>query len=421
MLVSRRIVYGLGFIAALAAAGPVKAGGNEIEVMHLWTSGGEAAALQVLKDAVEKQGIKWLDSAIAGEGGRAQQQALQARFAAGNPPAAALAPGQLVLEYEAQGSLGDLSGVATAEKWDTLVAPALQPFAKVNGAWVAAPFNIHRENTAYYNKAILDAHGGKVPETWDEFIAYLERVKQGGKIIPLALGGEDWQEAEVFAPILIGQAGADFYKKAIVGLDKEALGGPQMVAAFETFRKILSYTDSNRPGRDWALAAGMVMRGEAAVQLQGDWAVGDFTKSGKTPGVDYVCAAAPGNGSVFVFITDFMAMFRQPTDETRANQETLARLVMSRDVQEQFNLKKGSIPARVDVSPDKFNECAKTSFAARDASIKAGTLLPSFIESVAIRGDARAAIVDVIHEFANVPDMTAKDAAAKIVANLDAL
>lgn len=400
---------------------PAIAADKEIEVMHLWTSGGEAAALQVLKDAVEKEGVNWLDSPIAGDGGRTQQQALQARFAAGNPPASALAPGQLVLEYNAQGSLGDLTNVGTAEHWDTLIAPALQPFAKVDGKWVAVPFNMHRENNAYYNKAILDANGGKVPETWDEFIAYLDKVKQGGKVIPLALGGDDWQETEIFSDILIGQAGVDFYKQAIMGLDKEALGGDQMVAALETLRKVLSYADANRPGRDWALATGMVMRGEAAVQFQGDWAVGDFTKADKKPGVDYVCASAPGNGSAFVFVTDFMAMFKQPTDDTRANQEVLARLIMDRDVQEQFNIKKGSIPARLDVSPEHFGDCAKKAFADRDASIKEGSLLPSLVESVAVSNDAKAAIMDVVHAFANDPSMSAKDAAAQIVANIEAL
>ncbi|WP_119299975.1 ABC transporter substrate-binding protein [Dongia deserti] len=404
-------------VPALAIAATTK----ELEVMHLWTSGGEAAALQVLKDAVEKEGITWVDSAIAGDGGRTQQQALQARFAAGNPPASALAPGQLVLEYYAQDSLGDLTAVGTAENWDELIAPALQPFAKADGKWVAVPFNMHRENNAYYNKAILDENGGKVPETWDEFLAYLDKVKQGGKVIPLALGGDDWQETEIFSNILIGQAGVDFYKKAIMGLDKEALGSDHMIKALETFRKVLSYADANRPGRDWALATGMVMRGEAAVQFQGDWAVGDFTKADKKPGVDYVCASAPGNRSSFVFVTDFMAMFEQPTEETRANQEVLARLIMDRDVQEQFNIKKGSIPARLDVKPDHFNDCAKQAFADRDAAIKEGSLLPSLVESVAVPNDAKAAIIDVIHALANDASMSPQDAAAQFVENLEAL
>ena len=411
----------LALALSLSMASSAMAAEKQIEVMHPWSSGGEAAALQILKDAVEKAGIKWVDSAIAGAGGQNQTQALQARIASGNPPASNVAPGQMILEFAAQKELGDLTNVGNKENWDTLMAPALQKFAKLDGKWVASPFNMHRENTVYYNKAILDANGGKAPESWDEFLAFLEKVKKDGKTIPLAIGGEDWQEMEIFSSILIGQAGVDYYKKAIMGLDKEALGDDKMVAALETLRKVLSYADANRPGRDWAIATGMVMRGEAAVQFQGDWAVGEFTKAGKKPGVEYVCTSAPGTGSTFVFVTDFMAMFAQPTDEAKANQEVLARLVMDHDVQEQFNILKGSIPARLDVKPDKFGDCSKRAFADRDISIKNDTLLPSLEESVAVRNDAKQAIMDVVHAFANEPNTSAKDAAAKIVAAIAGL
>ena len=57
----------------------------------------------------------------------------------------------------------------------------------------------------------------------------------------------------------------------------------------------------------------------------------------------------------------------------------------------------------------------------REASIKSDTLLPSFIESVAIRNEAKGAILDVIHAFANDPAMSSKDAAAKIVKGISAL
>ena len=232
---------------SLSMASSAMAAEKQIEVMHPWSSGGEAAALQILKNAVEKAGIKWVDSAIAGAGGQNQTQALQARIASGNPPASNVAPGQMILEFAAQKELGDLTNVGNKEnKINFRPIRGIiekQKFAKLDGKWVASPFNMHRENTVYYNKAILDANGGKAPESWDEFLAFLEKVKKDGKTIPLAIGGEDWQEMEIFSSILIGQAGVDYYKKAIMGLDKEALGNDKMVAALETLRKVLSYAD----------------------------------------------------------------------------------------------------------------------------------------------------------------------------------
>ncbi|MBY0396609.1 MAG: sugar ABC transporter substrate-binding protein, partial [Thermoleophilia bacterium] len=64
--------------AALALAATA---GNaaEVEVLHWWTSGGEAAALNVLKEDLAKKGIGWVDMPVAGGGGEAAMTALRAR------------------------------------------------------------------------------------------------------------------------------------------------------------------------------------------------------------------------------------------------------------------------------------------------------------------------------------------------------
>jgi ABC-type glycerol-3-phosphate transport system substrate-binding protein len=40
----------------------------------------------------------------------------------------------------------------------------------------------------------------------------------------------------------------------------------------------------------------MVIKGEAGMQLMGDWAKGEFMAAGKAPGKDFMCAATPGHG-----------------------------------------------------------------------------------------------------------------------------
>src|SRR5205085_7233927 len=57
---------------AIAAAFSLPAAAEQsVEVLHWWTSGGEAAALNVLKGNLEKQGVKWNDMPVAGGGGEA--------------------------------------------------------------------------------------------------------------------------------------------------------------------------------------------------------------------------------------------------------------------------------------------------------------------------------------------------------------
>ncbi|MFT6303577.1 MAG: glucose/mannose transport system substrate-binding protein, partial [Granulosicoccus sp.] len=60
----------------------------DVEVLHWWTSGGEAAALEVLKQDLETQGVGWKDMPVAGGGGEAAMTTLRARVTAGNAPTA---------------------------------------------------------------------------------------------------------------------------------------------------------------------------------------------------------------------------------------------------------------------------------------------------------------------------------------------
>jgi glucose/mannose transport system substrate-binding protein len=396
---------------------PAWAAGNEVEVMHQWTSPSESAAIKVLRDAIDANGLVWKDAAVSGDGGKNMTQTLQSRFASGNPPVASQAQPQFVLEYTEAGALADISPTDKAEGWDKLVSAELYKYMAGSGKTVAVPLNQRRENMLWINKKVLDQYGGKVPSNWDEFLELAAKMKAKG-IIPLALGGDDWQEAEVWTDILVGQAGVDFYKKAIIETDKTALSSPEMVKVFATFRKVLEVSDPNRSGLDWAIATGKVIRGEAAMQFQGDWANGEFAAAGLKPGVDYLCVSAPGHGHTYVFLTDFLAFFKGNGDALK-NQELMAKLAMSKEVQENLNLKGGSIPARLDIPRDKFNECSKQAFADRDASIKDGSLIPSFVENTALARDLRGPIIDVITQFANTAKMTPEEAVKKLQEGLD--
>ena len=385
----------------------------EIEVMHQWTSGGEAFALQTIKEALSKKGVGWSDTAIAGAGGANQKQALQARFASGNPPAATQVQAQDVRAYAEQGALGDVEKLADQQKWASIVSPEILSYARDDGKYVAVPVDQHRENMLWVNDKLLKQVGGKLPTTWDEFDTLADKLKAAG-VIPLALGGEDWQEAELFSDILIGTQGKDFFKTAIIDLNPDALSGPKMVEVFERFRKELGYTDPNRAGRDWNAATQMVISGKAGMQVMGDWAKGEFALAKMTPDKDFHCVSTPGSGPLFVWESDYFAFFKQSNDAAKKLQDELATVVLDPAVQQSFNTRKGSIPVRTDMDLSGFDVCAQKNVADRTANTATGGMIPSFIENVAINSTARGAIIDVITQFANTTNMSAKDAAAKL-------
>ena len=248
----------LTMIAAMALAGTTTLSkAADVEVLHWWTSGGEAAALNVLKEDLKSKNIGWVDMPVAGGGGEAAMTALRARVTAGDAPTAVQMLGYDILDWAEQGALGNLDEIAAKEGWDKVVPAALQKFSKYDGHWIAAPVNVHSTNWVWISKKALDAAGGKAPESWDELVAVLDKMKANG-ITPIAHGGQPWQEATVFDGIVLAE-GADFYKQAFIDLDPAALGGEKMAQVFDRFLKLRTYVDANFSGRDWNLASAMVI------------------------------------------------------------------------------------------------------------------------------------------------------------------
>ena len=392
-------------VSALLFPGISHAGGT-VEVLHWWTSGGEAKAVGTLKDAFEKQGGTWVDSPIAGGGGDAAMTALRARVMAGNPPAAVQLKGPGIQEWAKEGVLNDVDDVAMAENWDGVLPPTLAAIMKYDGKYVAAPVNIHRVDWMWVNPEVLAKVGASVPTTWEEFNTVADKLKAAG-ITPLAHGGQPWQDATIFETIVLSM-GADFYRKALVDLDETALTSDTMVKVFDQLRILRSDVDPGFSGRDWNLATSMVMNGEAAFQIMGDWAKGEFLAAGKVPGKDFLCVPTPGNG--FILNSDSFTFFKVEGAENVEGQKVLASLIMSPDFQETFNLAKGSIPARTDVKLDKFDACAVKSHEDLAKAITDDTLVPSMAHEMAISRTVRGEFLDVVTNFFN-SDMSSTDAA----------
>jgi len=388
----------------------------QAEVLHYWTSGGEAKSVAVLQEEFAANGGTWTDMPVAGGGGDAAMTALRARVLSGNAPTAVQLKGPAIQEWYEEGVLADISAVAEANNWEAVLPASIAGHMKCEGTWCAAPVNVHRVDWIWANANVLEANGIEMPTSWDAFNAAADKLQAAG-IIPLAHGGQAWQDATVFEAVALGILGAEGFHKAFVELDKDTLTSDAMVATFDQMRKMRGYVDPNFSGRDWNLATAMVMNGEAAFQIMGDWAKGEFMAAGKAPGEDFLCASTPGDG--FLYNVDSFAMFEVGGADKQAGQALLAELVVGKNFQKVFNLNKGSIPARTDVPLDEFDSCAVLSAADMAASSENGSLLPSYAHGMALRGAQAGAITDVVTAHFN-SEMSSADAVqmlAEAVAN----
>lgn len=393
-----------GTLVTEAAAEP------KVEVLHWWTAGGEAAAAKALKDAFTAAGGTWIDSPVAGGGGDAAMTALRARVIAGNPPGAVQLKGPNIDEWAAEGVLGNLDSVAEEENWEALLPPLLLDVVQFEGEYVAVPVNIHRVDWIWGNPDVLAQVDAEMPTSWDAFNATADKLLEAG-ITPLAHGGQPWQDATVFEVVALGLGGPEFYEDALVDLDMDAIRSDTMRQVFDQMRRIRGYVDPNFPGRDWNLATAMMINGEAAFQIMGDWAKGEIVAAGKVPGEDILCAAAPGGG--FLLNSDSFAMFAVSGEDEQAGQALLASLMIGEDFQRTFNLNKGSIPARLGMSLDDFDACGQKSAADLKAAIDADTLEPSMAHEMAVPRSVRGAIMDVVTAHFN-SDMSSEDAVEQL-------
>jgi len=395
-----------GTIAATAQAG-------EVEVLHWWTSGGEAKSIAVLKEMVGDAGHSWKDFAVAGGGGENAYTVLRSRAVSGNAPASAQIKGLEIQEWGDLGFLADLTDVANSNKWDDILPSVVSDVMKHEGKYVAAPVNVHRVNWMWANKKVFDDNGIKPPTNMKELWKAADKLQAAG-IVPIAHGGQPWQDTTTFESIVLSVGGADFFNDVFVEHDAKALESKKMKESFEQFRKAKSYIDKGAPGRDWNVATSMVIKGEAAMQFMGDWAKGEFSAAGKVPGKDYYCLPFPGTDGEFTFNIDSLAMFEQRTDDNKKAQMKMAELILSPKFQDVFNMNKGSIPVRLDQDMSGFDSCAQASMETFKATSKSGDgLVPSMAHGMSTTSAIQGAIYDVATDFFN-SDMSADEAVLKL-------
>jgi len=400
-----------GSAGSAADSAKPAATGVDLEVTHWWTSGGEAAAVAELAKAFNATGNHWIDGAIAGSGDTARPVMIS-RITGGDPMGATqFNHGRQAEELVAAGVMRDLTDLATREHWKDIIRPAsLLDSCTLNGKIYCVPVNIHSQQWLWLsNKAFKDA-GVPVPTNWNEFVAAAPALEKAGKI-PLAQARQSWQETLTFQVLLVALAGPDAYKRVFGAKDKAFAAGPEITKVFvaaDQARKMSAKSNV----QEWNQATAMVIKGDAGGHIMGDWAQGEFKLAGQVAGQDYTCL--PGLGVNDVLQTGGDAFyFPKLKDEAKSKaQETLASVILSKETQVAFNLKKGSLPVRGDVDLNTANDCMKKGLAILAKGPSAIIPAPDQL----MTADSNTQINDLFAEFFAKPDMTVKDAQKRFVA-----
>jgi glucose/mannose transport system substrate-binding protein len=349
----------------LYAAGP----GGQLVVGSWWTAGGEAEGLAGMFKIYKAKypNVEIVNATVAGGAGSNFQAALKPRLIGGVPPDTfQLHAGLEVEGYSPEQYLEPLDDIYASEGLETAFPKDLLTLLKYKDHYWGVPVNIHRANVMWYNKALLEANNLMPPTTWDEFFAMCDTLKAKG-VICYGLGNNGgWEAPHAMEVVLAGTCGAEKYRGLWTGATPWS--DACVTQALETFKKMLSYANTDYPALDWAGGAQLIVDGKAATFIMGDWANGYFTSKNFT---GYGWAPPPGNKGTFVALSDSFALTKKAPNPDNA--KNWLKVCGSKEGQEAFNPQKGSICARTDCDPKLFNTYLQS--AAQDWAVDA--IVPS--------------------------------------------
>lgn len=328
----------LGLVAAQELSGSFE--------IFSWWAGDEGPAKNALIEKYQElyPGVEIVDATVTGGSGVNARAVLKTRMLGGNPPDTfqVHAGQELIGTWVVAERMEDLTALYEEQGWmEQFPQGLLDLLSSETGIW-SVPVNIHRSNVLWYVPGNLEEWGVEVPATWDDFLAIAPTLEEAG-VVPLAVG-ENWTVNHLWESVALSVLGPEGWNGLWDG--SVSFTSPEAVAVWEKFGQILEYTNEDAASLSWQQATDMVVNGQAAFNIMGDWASGYMTTTlGLTPGEGFGWAASPGTSGMFMMLSD---SFGLPVGApNRDNTIAWLKLIGSAEGQDIFNPLKGSIPANL--------------------------------------------------------------------------
>ena len=331
---------------------------NALTIYTWWTSGGESTALNNLLALYESDypSVTVIPDAVAGGAGYVFKSVIKPLVLAGEAPDAfQVHAGYEMYPYVSGSYLASINDLWSSQGWASVMPSVIASEVQWSGTYYAVPLDIHRANVIWYNAPILAANNinPSTLTTWSALFAACQQLEANTTLTsspswvsPIALGDTDqWEATMVLEEMMAGQ-GMTFYQNFINGKITSPTD-PNLQAAATEFAEYLNYTNYNHASLTWDEACALVINGQCAFNLMGDWNNGEFEVAKKVYGTDYGTFAAPGTANDYGLVID---CFEHPDGvKDPINSLNWLTVVGSVAGEMAFNPDMGSIPPRTDV------------------------------------------------------------------------
>ena len=213
---------------------------------------------------------------------------LNALIAAGDCPDVYICnPGPHLTTYVEGGAAADLTDILTNQEkdWYGNFTEGIFERMTYDGKIYAVPTNFAAA-LVFYNTEIFEAAGAEVPTTYDEWLAACQKIQDAGYTPISCSAGTAWCLSMIAGYLCDRAGGPDNLKNANEGTGN-MWNDPSFINAGEKLATLSQYFQSTAAGDSNDQATAAFYNGEAAMLVQGSWAIGQI--NGANPDFESKC------------------------------------------------------------------------------------------------------------------------------------
>ena len=211
---------------------------------------------------------------------------LQAGFVRSNPPDLALQNYNLdMARFMERGALSDLADLPEADAIRPDVLDLVDWYPGYEGRTSVIPYSVAAASVIY-NKRLFEENGLEVPTTWDELLTVCETFLEAGVTPIYGTFPELWTTTQgLFDYVIGGRIDVRDFITQIneigedVGPDSEVSFQTTLLEPVQQMLELLPYFNEDAPSRTYGDGNTAMAQGEAAMYLQGPWALVEIEKA----------------------------------------------------------------------------------------------------------------------------------------------
>jgi raffinose/stachyose/melibiose transport system substrate-binding protein len=270
---------------------------------------------------------------------------LSAGFLRGNPPDVGLLNYNMeIARFMERGALSDLGDMPEAARIRPDVQNLVDQYATYPGRTSVLPYSVAAASVIY-NVQMFEDNDLEVPTTWDELIEVCETLEAAGISPFYSTFRDPWTIAQGPFDYTVGGMidVADFYEQlnelgTEVGPDSPVSFQKTMAEPVAQMNELLAYSNDDAESRGYGDGNVAFANQEAAMYLQGPWALGEIAKT--DPDLELGTFPLPATDSpddLKVRVNLDLALWIPEAGTDQESARTFVSYLMQQDIMDDYN------------------------------------------------------------------------------------